>query len=72
MEHLTQAQLQAILASPEGKQLLALLQKDSGAAFQKAADAARAGDYARVQALLKPVLGAEGQQLAQDLEKRFG
>lgn len=73
MEHLSPAQLQTILNSQEGKKLLEILQKDSGTALQKAAAAAKSGDYAQVQALLKPVLeGTNAADLAQRLQRKLG
>lgn len=72
MEHLSQARLQAILGSAEGQKLLTLLQKDSGQAFQKAAEAAKAGDYARAQSILKPLLGEDARKLADQLGEKLG
>ena len=73
MEHLTPAQLQALLGAPETKQLMAMLQKNSGTALQQAAAAAKRGDTAQVQALLKQSLtGSEAETLAKALEQRLG
>ena len=52
-------QLRRVLGSAEGKQLLALL----------AAEAVKAGDHARAQAILQPVLQTEqAQALLQKLD----
>lgn len=53
---LSEAQLRAMLASPEGRRLLALIQHTDGAALRAAAAAAKAGDYAAVQQILTPYL----------------
>ena len=73
MEHLTNGQLQALLGAPESKKLLELLQSSSGSALQRAAEAAKAGDYATAQRILQPALGsANVEDLAQQLKKRLG
>lgn len=72
MEHLNQAQLQALFGSKEGRALLTLLQKNSGQTLQKAAEAARAGDYAQAQALLQPLLGEDVRKLAGELGAKLG
>ena len=73
MEPLSQAQLRAILGSQEAKALIALLQADGGKKVQQAAAAAKAGDYAAVQNILKPILeGGQGEALARRLQKKLG
>ena len=73
MEPLSQAQLQAILGSQEAQALIALLQADGGQKVQQAAAAAKAGDYAAVQNILKPMLeGGQGEALARRLQKKLG
>ena len=44
------------LNSPEGKRLMALMKKDGGAAFAKAAAAVKNGDYEGAQRFLAPLL----------------
>ena len=62
-------QLRRVLGSAEGKQLLALLAADVGAALRQAAEAVKAGDHARAQAILQPVLQTEqAQALLQKLD----
>lgn len=73
MEPLSQAQLQAILGSQEAKALISLLQADGGQKVRQAAAAAKAGDYAAVQNILKPILeGGQGEALARQLQERLG
>ena len=50
------AQLRAILASEEGRKLLALLHHTDSAALRAASAAAKSGDYAAVQRILTPYL----------------
>lgn len=73
MEQFTEKQLESILRAPESKQLLKLLQTSSGTALSKAAEAARAGDYAAVQQILKPTLRSiEAEALAKKLKEQLG
>jgi len=72
LDHLTQAQLQTLFGSKEGKALLTLLQKNSGQTLQQAAEAAKAGDYARAQSLLQPMLGEDIRKLAGQLGEKLG
>ena len=73
MEQISPAQLLAKLNSPEGKKLLALMQKDGGSALSKAAAAANAGNYSQVQAILSPILsGTEAEKLAKTIYEQFG
>ena len=55
-------QLRRVLGSAEGKQLLALLAADGGGRLRQAAEAVKAGDHARAQAILQPVLQTEHAQ----------
>lgn len=56
--------LRRVLASKEGRQLLALLQRTDGDSLRKAVDAVRAGDYDRAKELLSPMLrGTEAENL---------
>lgn len=52
----TPEQVQQVLHSPEGKQLLQLLNRDGGATLRQAAASARAGDYQTVQKLMEPLV----------------
>lgn len=54
--------------SDAGKQLLALLQKENGAALQQAMDQAATGDYEQVKKTMSSLLAsAEAQALIQQL-----
>ena len=57
---LSEARLREILATDEGRHLLALLQKTDASALREAARAAKSGDYAAVQRILAPYLQAHG------------
>ena len=73
MEQFTEKQLERILRAPESKQLLKLLQTSSGATLTKAVEAAKAGDYAAVQQILKPTLQSkEAESLAKKLTEQLG
>ena len=48
-------QAKKILGSEEGKQLIALLNRDGGQQLRQAAEAFRRGDMAQVQALMQPL-----------------
>ena len=66
-------QLRRVLGSAEGRQLLALLAADGGGRLRQAAEAffeaVKAGDHARAQAILQPVLQTEqAQALLQKLD----
>lgn len=50
------SQMSKLLASPEGRQLLALLQRDGGDKMQQAAEEFRKGNVAAAQELLQPVM----------------
>ncbi len=71
MEHLDTAKLQALLNSPEGAALLQQLQKLSGEALQQAAQSAKAGDYARAQAILQPMMNDQIRTAADRLNKKL-
>ena len=67
----TQQQLAAVLASQEGKQLLALLSRDGGAALAQAAQALRQGDTALAKSLVSPMMqSAEAQALIAKINER--
>ncbi len=48
-----------VLESPAGKALLQLLQQDGGATLRQAADALRAGDPAKAQSIVAPLMQNE-------------
>jgi hypothetical protein len=52
----TEEQMKAFAGSQEGRRLMALLSRDGGAAFRRAAGAYRAGDFAAAQQTLGPLL----------------
>lgn len=59
--------IQKLLASPEGRQLLALLQSDRSA-LAKAAAAIQGGDYSKAQQVLQPLMHSkEGSALLEKL-----
>ena len=64
----TRQQMQAALTSPAGRELLALLSRDGGAALRQAAEAFRHGDTERAKQILGPVMQTEQ---AQDLISRI-
>ena len=73
MEHLDPSKIRTLLESREGKQLLELLQKSSADTLRQASEAAKTGNYDRVQTLLKPVMdGSGGEALARTLAQRLG
>lgn len=54
------AQIQAVLASSQGRKLLSLLEGNRDEAVTRAVAAVQAGDYDRAVALLRPYLKARG------------
>ena len=63
-------QAKKILGSAEGKQLLALLNRDGGQQLRQAAEAFRRGDMAQVQALMQPL--TQDREAAELLKKING
>ncbi len=62
---------QAILQSPEGRQLAALMAQSDGETLRAALEAAKRGDGASAQELLRPLLADERvQALLRRLEAR--
>ena len=55
----TKQQIAAVLSTGEGKELLALLSKDGGAALKSCAQALSSGDTQRAQALIAPLLQSD-------------
>lgn len=67
----SQADLARVLASAEGRQLLALLRRDGGGALQQAAQAVQSGDYEAAKAVLSPMLqNPEAAELLGKLTKK--
>lgn len=67
---LSQESIQRVLSSPEGRQLLALLMRDGGAALAKAGDAVRRGDQAAAEAILSPIMNTtEAQALIDKINR---
>ena len=65
-----QKQLQQILSSPQGKQLLKLLSKDGGVAMRSAGEAIKKGDTAGAQSIMGPMMeDPEVRKLLQTLEQ---
>lgn len=64
------AQARQLLQSPEGQQLLALLNRDGGAAMRRAANALKSGDESAARQAIAPLL--HDPQLAALLEKLTG
>ena len=52
-------QIQRVLGSAAGQQLLQLLQRDGGATLRQAAQLVRQGDYAAAQQLLAPLMSTD-------------
>ena len=68
---LSPQQLKQIMAAPEMRQLLQLLQKDGGAALQQAAQQFRAGNTEAAQETLRPLMqDRETEQLLNKLNSR--
>ena len=73
MDQFDTAQLLQKLRSEDGQNLLKLLKKDGGAAFSKAAVAARSGNYELANTILSPVLeGTQAEELARSLTNDHG
>lgn len=65
--------LKALMSSPEVRRLAQLLNAQSGGGLQNAAGAARAGDTAQLEALLKGLSSTpEGAKLLAQLQGRLG
>ena len=64
----TPQEISRVLGSPEGKQLLKLLQRDGGKALRAAAAAAAAGRTEEAKGILAPVMeSAEAQALVRKI-----
>ena len=64
------AQIQQVLGSAEGRQLLALLQRDGGTALRQAAQQIAQGNYEAAKAILEPVMSTgEAAELVRKLNE---
>ena len=71
MEHPDMARMQALLQTPEGQNLIRLLQSSCGSVLQQAAQAASTGNYAAAQAILQPMMTGELRSAADRLQTRL-
>ena len=55
----SRSDIQKVLGSAEGQQLLKLLNQDGGQALRQAANALKAGNLAQAQELLSPIMQSE-------------
>ena len=68
-----QQQINQLLQSPQGKQLLKLLSRDGGAAMQRAGTALKQGNTQSAQAIMAPLMeDPEVQKLLKSLEQTMG
>lgn len=66
-------QVRQLLGSAEGKQLLALLNRDGGTALRKAASALKNGDEAQARQAVAPLMQtAEADALIRKLQEKRG
>lgn len=73
MELLTEQQLKTLLGAPESRRLMDLLQQSGEEILNRAAAAAKAGDYRAVEQLLKPAMQqTELSTLSESLRKKLG
>ncbi len=69
----SQADIQKLLQSQQGKRLLQLLRSDGGSTMGQASQAAKAGDYARAIQLLQPLMNTpDSNQILKEIQKQFG
>lgn len=69
----SQSDVRRVLESKEGQQLLRQMYAEGGTALDQAAEAAKAGNYAKALSLLQPVIGTSGSaQLLKELQKKLG
>lgn len=54
-----EAAIRRVLGSPEGQQILQLLNRDGGQALRKAADALRTGNTEAAREVLSPIMESE-------------
>lgn len=65
-------QIKQVLASPEGRALVQLLQRDGGKGIRSAAKAFRDGDADGAKRAISPLLqGTGGEDLAERLQKKL-
>lgn len=73
MEQLDTAQLLKKLQSQDGRKLMELLKRDGGAAFSKAAAAARSGNFQLAKTIMEPILnGTDAETLARSVGEENG
>lgn len=64
--------LERLAQSQDGQALMAMLQKDGGAALQQATEAGNQGDYRQMTALLQHIMaGKEGRALLQRMAQQL-
>lgn len=64
-------QIQNVLHSKQGQQLLELLNRDGGAALRKAAAAVKSGDYESAKKIMTPVMQTpEAAELIEQLNRK--
>ncbi len=69
----TEEQVRAVLQSQAGRQLMAMLQQNGGAALKQAAAAARSGAYDQAWSQLQPVLdNPKAAALLAEIQKANG
>lgn len=67
------AEVQKLMSTKEGKQLLSLLSSDGGAALKSAGEALQAGDEAGAKEKMAPLLqSSQVQQLLKSLNQTMG
>lgn len=64
-------QVRQLLASPEGKQLLAMLNRDGGKGLRQAAEEYRKGNLAGAQEVLRPIVDTpEASKLLEKISRK--
>ncbi len=68
---ISQENIQKVFDTSEGRQLLALLNRDGGAALRRAAEALQRGDQAAAAAAVEPLMTTpEAQELVRKLNQK--
>jgi len=69
--HVSEAEVKRVLASPEGMQLLQLLNQDGGKRLRQAAEALKNGRQSDAQQIISPLMESrEAAQLLKKLERK--
>lgn len=69
----SQNDIEKVLHSKQGQEILNLLQADGGAAAAKAAQAAKSGDYAGALSLLQPMMNTpDSARLLKEIKEKLG